>query len=262
MLIRICLQCRKEFSARTNGVTCSKACARRRHTNQSNEARRERYAIDDEFRKKLCGRSTRYRDNKALTDVEYPEKERTRNAGRMREKRRSDPAFRAIDTARTADYLRKRRLDVEFQERDNARRAAHYRNHRDESAAELLGMLRRGELVPVGYPCFTYMFYDDHHALLYVGITNDPKRRLYQHARNKPWFEEINRVNLAAFRSETEAMAAEACLIKSMQPLHNIRHNGICSKDTDGVALNELLLRFASVDLLSDIAVTQRLVIA
>lgn len=244
---RVCPECNTEFKPRTNAVTCSPDCARKRKLRGDNEQRRRRYAANPSYRAKACAASAEYRQDMAF-DADYVEKERQRNARRQREKR-SDPIVRARDVARTAEYLREKRLaDPIFRERDNARRSKAYHARRDESAFELLELLNRGELAAMGHPCFVYLFYDVAGALLYAGVTNDPKRRLYQHARDKDWFGEICVAKLAPFQSETEAMSAEAILIRALRPLHNVQHNGGCTV-ADGATADKILLRFASVDM-------------
>jgi hypothetical protein len=41
-----------------------------------------------------------------------------------------------------------------------------------------------------------YRFFDEHGALLYVGITNNPGRRWSQHETDKPWWHEVHHVEL------------------------------------------------------------------
>lgn len=92
----------------------------------------------------------------------------------------------------------------------------------------MLAMLNSGELAAYGTePYFLYRFYDEDDTLLYIGITNDPERRLYQHTAQKPWADDIARTEYAVFANKTEAAAAEAALIKELSPLHNIVHNSV-----------------------------------
>lgn len=234
--------------ARTNGVTCSPPCARARRNAQCGVRARLRYANDPDYRAAACADSAAYRKDKS-NDAVYLEKERKRSARRMREKRR-DPAVMALSILQASAYQReKRRTDPEYRNRDNARRTAEYRKARDDSARQLLDLLNAGRLPPLGNPCFVYQFYDASEILLYVGITNDPKRRLYQHARDKDWFGGIAVVKLTSCKDETEAMASESFLIKALRPLHNIRQNGGHFLEVRAAELAALLARFVSVDL-------------
>ena len=97
-----------------------------------------------------------------------------------------------------------------------------------ETVSRMLAMLNSGELAAYGTePYFLYRFYDEDDTLLYIGITNDPERRLYQHTAQKPWADDIARTEYAVFANKTEATAAEAALIKQLSPLHNIVHNSV-----------------------------------
>jgi predicted GIY-YIG superfamily endonuclease len=65
-----------------------------------------------------------------------------------------------------------------------------------------------------------YRFYDAADALLYVGVAVDPDRRREQH-KNKAWFPQAQRMDVAWYGSRDEAMAAEALAIREENPLHN-----------------------------------------
>lgn len=63
--------------------------------------------------------------------------------------------------------------------------------------------------------------------LLYVGISNDPDRRIGEHVEGKPWVEEAARVDIVDwFDSRELALEAEEEMIKSERPRYNVVHNG------------------------------------
>lgn len=59
---------------------------------------------------------------------------------------------------------------------------------------------------------------------LYVGLTNDLKRRLESH-RYKPWWSEVTRVVSDEVIGRSAAMEFEAHDIRKFRPRHNINHN-------------------------------------
>lgn len=70
-----------------------------------------------------------------------------------------------------------------------------------------------------------YRLRDAADRLLYVGISDDPLRRWPEHAKDKPWWQDVANFSIEWFGSRPEAFAAEALAIKSERPLHNIVHN-------------------------------------
>ncbi|MCX4885899.1 GIY-YIG nuclease family protein [Streptomyces sp. NBC_00847] len=73
-------------------------------------------------------------------------------------------------------------------------------------------------------PTALYRLYDIHGVLLYVGITNNPKRRWYTHSTRKAWWLEVahKTVQWADSRDEADRLEREA--IKSEMPLYNWSH--------------------------------------
>jgi len=66
-----------------------------------------------------------------------------------------------------------------------------------------------------------YRFFDGRGRLLYIGATNCFPRRLREHAREKPWWDEVARIDIEYFRSLRAAQTAEVKAIKSEKPLYN-----------------------------------------
>lgn len=72
---------------------------------------------------------------------------------------------------------------------------------------------------------FLYRHYDEDGKLLYVGITDQPARRLTEHERNAPWRGKIASVITQRFNSQQEAVVAERIAIHDENPIWNIdRH--------------------------------------
>lgn len=69
-------------------------------------------------------------------------------------------------------------------------------------------------------PYVLYRFFGADGVLLYVGITNDLKRRCTEH-RIKSWFGEVARVDVTAFRNQERAAAMESCVIAEHSPKYN-----------------------------------------
>jgi hypothetical protein len=73
-----------------------------------------------------------------------------------------------------------------------------------------------------------YRFYDEHGALLYIGMTGRaPFRRLLEHICDKPWAREMARweVDPRSFDTEAEVLAAERAAIRAEHPRYNVVHN-------------------------------------
>jgi hypothetical protein len=73
---------------------------------------------------------------------------------------------------------------------------------------------------------FLYRLSDADTALLYVGISDDWSRRIRQHALGKSWADDIANVRLERFPDRAAVLAAEAAVIRTEHPVHNIQHNG------------------------------------
>lgn len=66
-----------------------------------------------------------------------------------------------------------------------------------------------------------YRHYDADGQLLYVGITNNPTRRLAEHKSRAVWRNEIDHVEVKWIGSREEALSAEAEAIRSEGPVFN-----------------------------------------
>lgn len=69
-----------------------------------------------------------------------------------------------------------------------------------------------------------YRLYACDGTLLYVGVTNDPLRRWWQHAATKSWWSEVDHLVLVPFGSATAARHMERQIIRDESPLYNIQH--------------------------------------
>lgn len=74
-------------------------------------------------------------------------------------------------------------------------------------------------------PHFLYRLLAADGALLYLGCTVDPERRLAEH-RRKPWGRLIAAWQFDEFADSRSAYAAERDAIASESPAHNAMHNG------------------------------------
>jgi len=69
-----------------------------------------------------------------------------------------------------------------------------------------------------------YRFYNDGGQLLYVGITNDPPRRMTQHSQDKKWWAQVRGMTVEWYPDRTSVLAAEKRAINVENPLHNVQH--------------------------------------
>ena len=92
------------------------------------------------------------------------------------------------------------------------------------------GMEAFGKPAPSAGPHALYRLYDRNRELLYVGETNDPKRRFTEHAADKKWWRHVDvpSIDLQWFNgvdARADAKAAEAAAIEAELPRHNTRMN-------------------------------------
>ncbi len=85
-------------------------------------------------------------------------------------------------------------------------------------------------------PHVLYRFYDANDALLYVGITCNPTRRMEKHRGEKPWWTQVARISLEQYGDRQSVLAAERAAIGAERPLHNIRMNGSGSTQPTAVS--------------------------
>jgi hypothetical protein len=69
-----------------------------------------------------------------------------------------------------------------------------------------------------------YRFFDVGGDLLYIGITNDPGRRWSRHANDKPWWHEVDRIELERYPDRVAVLAAERKAIQDEHPRYNVAH--------------------------------------
>ena len=70
-----------------------------------------------------------------------------------------------------------------------------------------------------------YRFFDFSGQLLYVGITNNPSKRLRRHRSEKTWWLEIANIRLQHFSNRYDLQAAELEAIRSEKPIYNVLEN-------------------------------------
>lgn len=68
-----------------------------------------------------------------------------------------------------------------------------------------------------------YRFFGADDELLYIGITNNPSRRMDQHSQGKPWWTEVVTVRMEVHPSRSAVLDAERIAIARERPLHNIQ---------------------------------------
>lgn len=71
----------------------------------------------------------------------------------------------------------------------------------------------------------TLYFFWHGRRLLYVGITNDRRRRISEHRGLKPWYTESTKITMKWYPNRRAVLDAEERLIKRKRPLYNIQHN-------------------------------------
>lgn len=78
------------------------------------------------------------------------------------------------------------------------------------------------ETTPSAGQVAVYRFYDARERLLYVGISNDPRRRWAEHALTKPWYPQVRHQAVTWYGSEKKARAVEARAIRRDRPAFNV----------------------------------------
>jgi predicted GIY-YIG superfamily endonuclease len=71
---------------------------------------------------------------------------------------------------------------------------------------------------------YLYRHYDRRGKLLYVGISNDPKRRIKEH-KDKEWYKYITKVTYVKYKTRDKALKEEEKAIKKEKPIYNKVHN-------------------------------------
>lgn len=70
-------------------------------------------------------------------------------------------------------------------------------------------------------PSCLYRFFDEHGALLYVGITKDPTKRAREHSARSEWYPFARSHTLEWFDDRESALDAERAAIRRERPLFN-----------------------------------------
>lgn len=70
-----------------------------------------------------------------------------------------------------------------------------------------------------------YRFFDAGGDLLYIGITNDPGRRWGRHASDKPWWQEVDRIEIERHPDRESVLTAERKAIREEHPRYNVTHS-------------------------------------
>lgn len=68
---------------------------------------------------------------------------------------------------------------------------------------------------------YLYRHFDSNKELLYVGITNNLKKRHQQHSKSSSWFDERSYTIVEKYRSRYDVLNAENQAIKKEKPKHN-----------------------------------------
>jgi hypothetical protein len=70
-------------------------------------------------------------------------------------------------------------------------------------------------------PTAVYRFFGADKGLLYVGVTDEPKRRFRKHAKAAVWWPDVAGRSIDWFDSRSDALVEEARAIREENPLHN-----------------------------------------
>ena len=73
-------------------------------------------------------------------------------------------------------------------------------------------------------PHVVYRFYDLDGALLYVGVTDNPRVRWGHHRRTKAWWPEVEVATVQSVANRGEALAVERLAIIDERPRYNVTH--------------------------------------
>ena len=74
---------------------------------------------------------------------------------------------------------------------------------------------------------WVYVLSDFIGRVIYVGLSSEPERRFSEHKLSKSWWYEVKEIRQIWFPDRMSAMDEERNLIMSMQPVHNLTHNGV-----------------------------------
>lgn len=74
--------------------------------------------------------------------------------------------------------------------------------------------------------CSVYRVWDDQGRLLYVGMSDEPLRRMSGHHRCSVWADKAAEIRIEWHPSREEAAAAESAAILAEDPIHNANRPG------------------------------------
>ena len=81
--------------------------------------------------------------------------------------------------------------------------------------------IRKGPNVPHQ----VYKLFNHNDEILYIGISNNPLRRVNNHSETKQWAKDVRRIEISEwFPNRKEAARRAQKLIGTLSPIHNIRH--------------------------------------
>lgn len=83
------------------------------------------------------------------------------------------------------------------------------------------------DLTPRRDQTILYRYFNDYGELLYVGITSEPARRMFEHSRHAAWWQSTRGGTFVVYDSREEALAAEEAAIREERPLFNASGPGI-----------------------------------
>lgn len=72
---------------------------------------------------------------------------------------------------------------------------------------------------------FVYWLRDEYGCARYVGYTENPRRRLREHRKQKSWFSEITQIDVRRYATKEEALKTEAFEILFGEDLYNLDLN-------------------------------------
>lgn len=70
-----------------------------------------------------------------------------------------------------------------------------------------------------------YRFYSEDDTVLYIGRTIDPVARFRQHRQDKPWWDEVVRIDIDRYETDEDLAVAERDAIKAERPRYNVVFN-------------------------------------
>lgn len=81
----------------------------------------------------------------------------------------------------------------------------------------------RDALTPMWPAALLYRLVRADGQLLYVGISSNPIERWRKHARKKPWWAQVDRIDVEWIATNWDALDREREVIKDERPLYNVR---------------------------------------